>query len=569
MTERVIFMKKMKAFLCLLMSALMLFGCVQTALALQVEPLEIADDAAYNYRPADINNDGAVTSDDARVILRLSVNLERWEDVAKRCNYSYWYDYKSAADPDGDGNVTAADARITLRIAVGLQKWEDANESALSSKHYIIDFYTKAVNNVKFGGVAGYSTKAWQYIKDEECNIFTLCNGSFVKDIKKELVAEGDAKTSTYCIGSREARKYFPNFTLGDYSKVKSATCHVNATGNYVISIVMFDSDTTSINNDSFIYKVTDQHVTWKEDVEPVLAKSTRVKNWSGESVITKNFTITAEITPNGKFISLTHAGDAVISAEKLTVYELLLIPTTYENKTATVHTSTTYTGFDYSPCFKGFHCGYVPQAYGTIDGIGDYLGACIRNISNFGIAGYTKAPKVEYDSKNSNLTCIASNQISNYFKGDTVTTVKGSNESWALFPPFGMKKYDAIKTATCAVNEAGNYYIEMVFHDVDTTKSTKYNDLQLVTTDLIYFDQDVAPMLRDMDNVKAYDPNGTVTYTNFTIRAEVTPDDKIVSMTQEATVTISVPFIRTLLINHKDQKIVLKVTESYTGFTY
>lgn len=562
-------MKKTKVILCTLLSLMMLFGCVQTAFALQAEPLEMTDDAAVNYRPADMNNDGAVTASDARTILRLAVNLEKWEAVARNCNYSYYYDYKSAADPDGDGFITAADARIALRISVGLQKWEDTSDSALSSKHYIIDFYTKAVNNVKFGGVAGYTTKAWQSIKEEECNIFSLCNGSFVKEINAQLTSEGSAKANTYCIGSRDARKCFPNFTLGDYSKVKSATCHVNATGNYVISLVMLDSDTTAINNDSFLYKVTDQHVTWKEDVEPVLAECTRVKNWKGESVITKNFTITAEITPNGKFISLTHQGDAVISAQELTVYEMLIIPKTYENKTATVHTTTTYTGFEYSPCFKGSHCGYIPQAYGTIDGIGDYLGACIRNISNAGIAGYTKSVSGSFDSKNSNLTCIASNQIEEYLIGASVTTVKGSTESWALFPPFGMKKYDAIKTATCAVNEAGNYYIEMVFHDVDTTNSTKYNVLQLVTNDLIYFDQDIAPMLRDMDSVKAYDPDGTVTYSNFTIRAEITPENEIVSMSQSATVTVNVPYIRTLLLNHKNQKIVLNVKENYTDFTY
>lgn len=537
--------------------------------ALQAEPLEVSDDAAANYRPADMNNDGIVSADDARVILRLSVNLERWESVAARCNYSYWYNYKSAADPDGDGYITAADARIALRIAVGLQKWEDASESALSSKYYIIDFYTKAVNAVKFSGVAGYSTKGWQYIKEKECNIFSLCNGSFVKEINAQLTSEGSAVTSTYCGGSREGRYYFPNFTLGDYSKVKSATCYVNQTGNYVISLVMHDSDTTSINNDSFIYKVTDQHVTWKEDVEPVLAECTRVKNWSGESVITKNFTITAEITPNGKFVSLTHAGDAVISAEKLTVYELLVIPTTYDNKTATVHTVTTYTGFNYSPCFKGIYCCNIPQAYGTIDGIGDYLGACIRNISNYGIAGYTKSTSQSYDADASNLSCITKNQIGDHLKSSNVTTVKGTTESWTLFPPFSMYKYDAIKTASCTVNEKGNYYIEMTFHDVDTTSSEKYNVLQLVTNDLIYFDQDIAPMLRAMDNVKAYDPKGTVTYTDFTIKAEITPDDKIVYMEQTATVKVSIPYIRTLLVNHKDQVMVLKTSELYTGFTY
>lgn len=54
----------------------------------------------------DVNYDGKITADDARLVLRAAVGLE---ELAK---YS--------ADVDGDGKITANDARMILRNSVGL-----------------------------------------------------------------------------------------------------------------------------------------------------------------------------------------------------------------------------------------------------------------------------------------------------------------------------------------------------------------------------------------------------------------------------------------------------------------
>lgn len=61
----------------------------------------------------DVDDDGKITAADARLALRMSVNLEKPTE-----------DQKMAADIDGNGSVTAADARIILRISVNLEKIE-------------------------------------------------------------------------------------------------------------------------------------------------------------------------------------------------------------------------------------------------------------------------------------------------------------------------------------------------------------------------------------------------------------------------------------------------------------
>lgn len=562
-------MKKMKSVISILLTFVLLFSCAYAAFALDVAVDGIAsDDGTYNYKPADVDNDGVVTTSDARSILRYAVYLYDWDDIAALCRNAKNYNYKLAADVDYDGYVSTNDARTALRVAVGLETVDYENVITLTTKQQIIDFYDRAASAVKCGGQAGFTKTAWQTMTEDDCNIIDICNGQLVDHINTYITSEGEAKGVAYTQGSCNSRNYFPNFTLNDYSKVKSATCAINGAGNYVITLVMEDADTTSSGNGSFLYKVTDQHITWKEDVEPVLAASSHIKNWKGENIVTKNFTIIAELTPNGKFVSLTHKGDAVISVEELTTYQLFIIPVTYKNKSATVHTTTVYNNFKYSSCFSGITC-KIPAAYGSIESIGEYLGECINNIAYYSAAGYTVTKSQSIDADATNLSCITNNQASKYLKPSTLTTTKGTVACWTNFPPFDLNNYDWVESATCAVNTAGNYVFVMTFHDVDTSKSTEGNVLQSVTEDLIYFDEDIAPVLRDMNSVKAYDANGTVTYKDFTITAEITPDGEIVYMEQTAVVEAYTPYIKTLLITHDDQSITLKIKNTYTAFTY
>ena len=67
--------------------------------------------SASERKPGDVNGDGKIGSDDARLALRCSVKLE---------NYAAGSVQYLACDVDGDGRVTSADARMILRMSVGL-----------------------------------------------------------------------------------------------------------------------------------------------------------------------------------------------------------------------------------------------------------------------------------------------------------------------------------------------------------------------------------------------------------------------------------------------------------------
>ena len=68
------------------------------------------------YTPGDVDGDGKISSADARLALRRSVNLETFPEGSAQY---------LACDADGDGKVSSADARLILRASVGL---EDASQ---------------------------------------------------------------------------------------------------------------------------------------------------------------------------------------------------------------------------------------------------------------------------------------------------------------------------------------------------------------------------------------------------------------------------------------------------------
>lgn len=77
----------------------------------QILELDKVDNLYECVSGGDANNDGVISADDARYILRLSVNLEKIDASAFM-----------KTDVDGDGKITAQDARLALRLAVGLDK---------------------------------------------------------------------------------------------------------------------------------------------------------------------------------------------------------------------------------------------------------------------------------------------------------------------------------------------------------------------------------------------------------------------------------------------------------------
>ena len=95
------------------------------------------------YKRGDINEDGAVTTEDARLVLRTVIGLSYFSDF-----------HKMLCDLDGNGKLTTADARSVLRTAIALE-----NEKFLEFGNYALNgtFYSS------WNEIPNHSYYIWVY----------------------------------------------------------------------------------------------------------------------------------------------------------------------------------------------------------------------------------------------------------------------------------------------------------------------------------------------------------------------------------------------------------------------
>ena len=86
--------------------------------------------SAYTAYLGDVNLDGKVTSEDSRLILRMSVGSEK---------------EKALADVNQDGAVTSEDSRLALRMSTGTEKLKKVN-TYIDRFKYIISYFL--INNI-------------------------------------------------------------------------------------------------------------------------------------------------------------------------------------------------------------------------------------------------------------------------------------------------------------------------------------------------------------------------------------------------------------------------------------
>ena len=182
---------------------------------------------------ADIDKDGAVTSADARLALRIAVRLDTVDDITK-----------AAADVDGDDQITSADCRLILRMAVGLE--EMTSEDLLYTPKTDVEIlmaYTEAMKKAAVMNV-GYtktvsntitSTNVNLQHKSKIVNIASQCMTNY----KKTFEADTQAALDNLLIPS-----------LISTASIKSATNQIKD-GKYNITIKFYDIEDAYITVDS------------------------------------------------------------------------------------------------------------------------------------------------------------------------------------------------------------------------------------------------------------------------------------------------------------------------------
>lgn len=191
----------------------------------------------------------------------------------------------------------------------------------------VVNFYSTAANKIKNEGAAGYTKKEWQNVDKLNVTGSSSIDKTVAGVIGNFMTAEADAKEQLNDKGSDDAKNRFPGWTLTDISQVASATCTALDNGNYKIEIIMKDEDTPK-KSGSVLGQVTNSLLYW-EDIDDTLKNDPTVtailSSYDNIHVVYKNYNITAEMTPDGKFVSLDHTADVdiLIGSAKILIITL------------------------------------------------------------------------------------------------------------------------------------------------------------------------------------------------------------------------------------------------------
>ena len=244
-----------------------------------------------------------------------------------------------ATQPSGDNGSTATPDATQPSGDNGSNATPDANKPADNNggatanawdKAKVYNFYKDAAHNLATKGNAGYDKIEWQVLE----NLQVGSVGSVLQPvIDSFMTTKEEAEVQVQAKGSDDAKNRFPDCTLTDLSKIKSAEKKDLPNGNYEITIIMVDEDTPMNEESSFLAKVTSSVLFW-EDIEETIKNDVPVVSAiNSRSVNYKGYKITAEMTKDGKFVKLGHYATVDIKANaKITMFTLDIGGTLYNN---------------------------------------------------------------------------------------------------------------------------------------------------------------------------------------------------------------------------------------------
>ncbi len=242
-------------------------------------------------------------------------------------------DVTQPADNGGSATVettAAADNGSASTPDATQPSGDNGGSTAAWDKAKTFNFYKDAAHNLATKGNAGYEKIEWQVLE----NLQVGSVGSILQPvIDSFMTTKEEAEVQVQAKNSDDAKNRFPDCTLTDLSKVKSAEKKDLANGNYEITIIMQDEDTPMNEESSFLAKVTSSVLFWEGIEETIKNDVPVVSAINSRSVNYKGYKITAEMTKDGKFVKLGHYATVDIKANaKVTVFTLDIGGVLYNN---------------------------------------------------------------------------------------------------------------------------------------------------------------------------------------------------------------------------------------------
>ena len=195
---------------------------------------------------------------------------------------------------------------------------DDANKPAADNSPIAKDplaAYQKAAGEIHTKGSASYNKIGWQ--KPLKIEGLGFLDSVIVPILESFMTTEDEAEVKVNAKGSDDAKNRMPasNCSKG---AIKSATAEKLANGNYKVVIVMNEEKNPTYAGKDGLAVMSREFLDYA-DVEKTVVEdptvSKIVKSLEGH-IIYKDYTITAEMTADGKFVSITHYGIGYITAK-------------------------------------------------------------------------------------------------------------------------------------------------------------------------------------------------------------------------------------------------------------
>ena len=176
------------------------------------------------------------------------------------------------------------------------------------------NFYKAACDKITSTGAAGHTRKEWQEVQSLDLGSASSMLQPILQGFMK---TEDQAEAKTSAKGSDDAKRRMAPCGA-DISYVKSATKQDLANGNYKITIIMNDENTPAKGSNGIASMSTG--ILYVEDVQDTVKNDSTVnkivKSLDKAEIVYKAYTIVAEMTKDGKFVSIDHNTVGNISAD-------------------------------------------------------------------------------------------------------------------------------------------------------------------------------------------------------------------------------------------------------------
>ena len=383
--------------------------------------------------------------------------------------------------------------------------------------------YQKAAKDIHLNGTAGYNKIGWQKILKIEG--LGMLSGAIESIIAGFMTTEDEAETKVNAKSSDDAKNCMP---ISDCDKkyVKSANAEKLSNGNYKIVIVMNDVTNPSYEDTDGLVKMSREFLDMK-DVMKEAANISIVKSLDGE-INYVDYTITAEMTKDGKFVSITHQGIGYIKANLNGSI----------NANGELEFYAKYTDFDYDGSTQpGDNTSETTDPI-LKDPFAAYRKAA-KNIHENGVAGYNKKGwqtiEENFQFSNSALSSVYGDLMEGFLTTEADAEVKvnekGSDDAKNRMPVSDCSK-EYVKSATA--KNMGDYYIITIvmkeqlnpsYADTDglAKMSKEFLDVKDVET-TVNDDATVSKIVKDID--------AKINYKDYTITAKMTADGKFIEIT-------------------------------------